>query len=142
VFHWPGRLLLGAVSSLSNLDLVEAARRDMSEGAASAFPVPALSLDGNTGVKSTIRFRAGSLPTDWESFEVDIKALWDLPTGKLADSALSVTGLKRVVGANDLVSLYALVKSAAEGFVTSGDIVGNAWGLSYHLPSAESLLLR
>jgi hypothetical protein len=109
-----------------------------------ALPVLALFLDGDAGIKCFTRFRAGSLLlTDWESVEVDVRALWDNLGGNLIDSALSVSGLKRVVSADlGLVPLFTHVKSTADGFMTSGDIGGTAWGLSYHLPSPESLLLR
>ena len=145
VLHWPERVL-DAVESLADVDLVDAAesavlvhRTPRVKTAGILDGLPALSLDGNAGIKSVTKFRAGSLPTDWESLDVDVRAVWDLLGENLLDSAFSASGLRGLLGA-DPVPLSIDVKSTAESFVTSGDLDGTAWGLSYHLPSPESAL--
>jgi hypothetical protein len=145
VLNWPERVL-DAVESLADIDLVDAAessllmrRTPQVKTTGVLDNLPALSLDGNAGIKSVTKFRAGSLPLDWERVDVDVQAVWDLLGTNLLDSAFSASGLRRLLGA-DPVPLSVDVKSAAESFATSGDIDGTAWGLSYHLPSPESAL--
>lgn len=145
VLAWPERIL-NSVESLADADLVEAAEatllthRARPVRAQSDLGVrPALSLDGNAGIKTITRFRAGSLPAYWESFTVDIQAVFDGLGETVLERVVSLAGLRRVIGV-DPVPLIVQVKSAAGGFMTSGDLDGTAWGLSYHVPSPESIV--